>query len=554
MEEHRFEPITEAQWRAAKLDFANYGALLSSLGAPPRTLGLKLTEPALDEITLKALGGDPEVAGRARGGAGLKLLWEVCQTPDFRKTTFEEHLRIVKAVFERLSTQPNRIPDDWMAEHFAAVDHTEGEIDVLSQRLASVRTLAYIANRPDWLRNPAEWQAKSRALEDRLSDRLHEKLMARFIDRRTSVLMRSLGEREEVLAGVAEDGAVTVEGQYVGRLIGVNFEVAAASSALEDRALRNAAVRAVGPQMAKRLGELAASPDEAFEFDGGGFVNWRGAPAGRIAGGTPFAPLVKLHGELGPGTARERAERRLEAFLAAEAGRRLAPLKSLDAAMADGRLRGLARGIAYRLREAGGTLDRRLVAEQVRQLSPGERRMLKSLGVRFAAFSVHLPGVLTPEAQALALAYLRDGWSPAGARPVRLAEPSPGPASLGVRGLVAAGSLAVPVALLEQLDGHLRAQPPTGGASVLTAEALDELGWDDATARTILKSLGFTSARRSSPGEPSLWRRRREAPPTPAVVRANPASPFAALAELKSQPARRRRRASRRRPSAASSA
>ena len=548
VEEHRFEPVTEAQWRTARLDFANLKSLIHSLAEPPKTLGLKLAEPALDEITLKALADDPDVGGSARATPQLKLLWEVCQTPDFRKTTMEEHLRIVREVFQRLSSRPNRIPEDWMAEQFSAVDRADGEIDVLSQRLAGVRTLAYFANRPDWLRDPPHWQGKARALEDRLSDSLHEKLMARFIDRRTSVLMRSLGEREEVLAGVADDGAVTVEGQYVGLLTGVNFEPAAGSSALEDRALRNAAVRAVGPQLAKRLGALAGAQDDAFEFDGLGAVRWQGAPAGRIAGGTLFAPMVKLYGDLGPLAVRERAERRLEAWLASEAGRRLGPLKALDQAMADGQLKGLARGIAFRLREAGGTLDRREVAEQVRALSPRERRVLKSLGVRFAAFSVHLPGVLTPGAMSLALAYRRDGWTPAQGGPVRLPEPSPQLAALGVRGLIAAGPFAVPVEELERLDTHLRAQPPIAGASVLTPEAIADLGWNEAAARAILMGLGYTSARKAAPGEPSLWRMRREKPEEKTPVKTNPTSPFAALAGLK-PPVRKPRRPRRRRAS-----
>jgi ATP-dependent RNA helicase SUPV3L1/SUV3 len=542
VEEHRFEPVLEAQWRTARLDFASLDRLIQSLAAPPKTPGLKLTEPALDEITLKALAGEPDIASLARAAPQLGLLWEVCQTPDFRKTTMEEHLRLTREVFERLIARPNRIAEDWMSEQFAAVDRTEGEIDVLSQRLAGVRTLAYFANRPDWLRDPAHWQAKTRALEDRLSDSLHEKLMARFIDRRTSVLLRSLGEREEVLAGVADDGAVTVEGQYVGRLVGVNFEPAAGSSALEDRALRNAAIRAVGPELAKRLGALAAAPDDGFTVEGSGSVRWRAAPAGRITGGTVFAPVVKLYGDLGPTAGRERAQRRLEAFLAAEAGRRLAPLKALDQAMADGRLKGLARGVAFRLREAGGALDRRAVAEAVRALSPKERRSLKAMGVRFAAFSVHLPGVLTPEALALALAYRRDDWAPPLDRPARLPDPLPGPGALGVRGLIAAGPFAVPVALLEQLDSHLRAAPPIAGASVLTPEALADLGWDESTAHAILKGLGFTSARKTGPGQPSLWRMRRdkqkgELVPAPS----NPTSPFAALAGLTAPPARRRR-------------
>ncbi len=547
VEAHRFEPVVEAQWRTARLDFANLPSLIRSLAAPPRTQGLQLTEPALDEITLKALADEAEIAARGRTGEGLRLLWEVCQTPDFRKTTMEEHLRLVREVFGHLSVRTGarssgRLSNEWMAEQFSLVDHAEGEIDVLSQRLAGVRTLAYLANRSDWLREPATWQAMTRALEDRLSDTLHQKLMARFIDRRTSVLMRSLGDRAEILAGVADDGAVTVEGQFVGRLTGVQFEQALATSALEDKALRTAAIRAVGPQLAKRLGALAAAPDEAFTLHDGGAIGWQGAPAGRIVGGTPFAPLVKLYGELGPQAARERAERRLEAWLAREAGRRLAPLKALDEAMARGALTGLARGVAYRLREANGVLDRRAVTEQVKALSPRERRMLKAVGVRFAAFSVHIPALLSEDARWFALAFERGGRSLPPDRPSPLPDPPPSPATLGRLGLIAVGAFAVPVEHLERLDAHLRAEPPVAGASTLRPHALTELGWEATMAGAILKGLGFVSARKTALGEPTLWRMRRGAATTPdGAASANPSSPFAALAGLKAQPPHRGR-------------
>ena len=204
--------------------------------------------------------------------------------------------------------------------------------------------------------------------------------MQRFIDRRTSALMRGLRVRGDILAGVAADGAVTVEGHYVGRLQGALFEPAQASSTLEDKALRAAAQRVVAPEVARRLGQLAADADSAFALQPDGLVLWRGEGTGQISGGTPFAARVRLFGELGPEPARERAVRRLEAFVATEAGRSLGALRRLETALSDGRLKGLARGVAYRLLEAGGVIDRRAAQADVKALSQAERRAPSRLG------------------------------------------------------------------------------------------------------------------------------------------------------------------------------
>ncbi len=554
VEEHLVEPIDQINWRSARLDFQTLPGLVRSLAAPPVSTGLKLADQALDETSLRLLAADPEVVGRARGGGNLHTLWDICQTPDFRKTTMDEHLRLVREVFFHLTEKRRRLPEDWIAGQFAPLDRTDGEIDVLAQRLAGVRTLAYAANRSDWLVDAQGWREKTHALEDRLSDTLHLKLMQRFIDRRTSVLMRSLSTSEDILAGVSHDGAVTVEGQAVGRLTGVQFEPERGSTALETKALRAAAVRAVGPEIARRLGRLAADANDAFAFDAGGHIRWEGAEAGRIAGGSPFRPRVELFGELGPAAARERARMRLEAFVAAEAHRRLAPLAALDGAMRAGELKGLARGLAFRLIEAGGVLDRRCVAAELQSLSQNERRTLRILGVRFAAFSLHLPAVLTDEGREMAIAFAGLGhharWTPPPNRLVRLPHPVPPERILAAHGLVAAGAYAVPVALLERLDAAMRSGPDAAGALVLTPEALAGLDLEESAARAVLKGLGLTTVRRTEPGQPSYWRRRKETvreAQTPSPNPANPTSPFAALAGLTAPPARVARRRPRKR-------
>jgi len=552
VEEHRFEAVAGAEWRNSRLEFSSLATLLRSLDKTPDREGLKLSAPALDEITLRQLTGDPAVTDRARGRAAIERLWDVCQTPDFRKVALEEHLRLTKDFFLHLTTGRQRIPEDWIAQQYKGLDRTEGEIDTLAARLSSVRTLAYVANRPDWLAEPAYWQGKTRGLEDRLSDTLHEKLMARFVDRRTSALMRGLRVREDMLAGVGSDGVVTVEGHYVGKLTGVQFEAAQGSSVLEEKALRAAATHAVTPEIARRLGALAAEPDGAFALTPDGMVLWHGEAAGVLAGGQPFSPRVRLLGELGHDAARQRATQRLEAFVAAEASRRLAGLRRLETAVAEGTVKGLARGLAYRLIEAGGVLDRAAVRAEAKELSQVERRTLRGLGVRLGAFSIFMPGLFKPQARALVQALASreaSGWRPPVDSPSPLPAEIPSPRTLAAFGLRAVRSLAVPVEQLERLDELLRAGVKQSGGVILAEQALDELGWAPAQAAEILRGLGFAPVGKPKPDEPIAWRRRvlHEAKAETRKPVA-PHSPFAALAALKDQPApirrpRRRRKA-----------
>ena len=543
VEEHRFEPVTGAQWRNSRLDFASLASLLKSLARTPDRQGLELSAEALDETTLRHLVQDPQVAGRARGRAAVEVLWDCCQTPDFRKLALDEHMGLAKDFFLHLTTGRQRIPEDWIARQYAGLDRTDGEIDTLAARLSSVRTLAYVANRPDWLADPGTWQARMRGLEDRLSDTLHEKLMARFVDRRTSALIRGLRVRQDMLAGVAADGAVTVEGHFVGRLSGVRFEAAKGASVLEEKALRAAATHAVGPEIARRLGRLAAEPDAAFALTPDGVVLWHGEAAGALSGGEPFRPRVRLLGDLGPEAARQRAGQRLEAFVASEATRRLAGLRKLETAVAEGRIKGLARGLAFRLIEAGGVLDRAQARTETRSLSPVERRALRGLGVRLGAFSIFMPSLLRPDARALTQALAGrevPGWRPALAAVSRLPAHTPSPRALAAFGLRAVRGLAVPLEQLERLDELLRAGVRQGGGVVFSDAARDELGWREDEARHILMGLGFASIRR--PGEPVAWRRRSErdfaVEHKPITA---PHSPFAALAALQGAPAPTRR-------------
>ena len=524
VEGHVFPAVAEAQWRNARLDFSSLKDLMASLIAPPPAPGLRLSEESQDETTLRQLSGDELVIRRCRDRSNLMRLWEICQTPDFRKTSQDEHTRLVGAMFEHLTQGNRRLPEDWAHGQFASLDRTDGDIDMLSARLAKVRTLAYVANRGDWLADPLAWQGRARALEDRLSDTLHEQLMQRFVDRRTSALLKSLSQGGgPVLGGIGADGAVTVEGHFVGKLVGVHFEPTRGATALENKALHGAVERAVAPEIARRLRELEGDRDEAFALLPSGELTWRGDSVGELSGGGPFNPRVRLFCEFGVANARERAARRMEAFVVGLARRALAPLEQLKAASADGRLTGIARGIAYQLVENFGVLERGEAETHIRALWRNERKLLTALGVRFGAFSVYVPPLFAVETRAVRerLAEIASpDWRPADAGPTQLSKPAPPIEALALRGLRAVAGLAVSVEALERIDSFARAAPENGFA--LSPEWLAELGWRRDQAERILRALGFIFTRGEDPEGAGRWRRRRHL--------AEPAAPESASA------------------------
>ncbi len=516
VEGHAFAPVAAAEWRNAALDFSSLTALTHSLVAPAPSPGLRLCDEAQDETTLRQLAGDELVQRRCRDRANLMRLWEVCQTPDFRKATQDEHTRLVGGMFEHLTQGRRRLPEEWMQGQFSSLDRTDGDIDALSARLARVRTLAYVAHRADWVVDPEAWRGRARELEDRLSDTLHQQLMRRFIDRRTSALIRSLEERPgPILGGVGADGIVRVEGHLVGKLTGLYFEAERGATELENRALRGAVDRAVAPEIARRLNELAADGDEAFSLGGDGRIFWRGHATGEIAGGSPFAAKTEILGDLGELHARERARRRMAAFVAAEARRLLFPLARLDEALAEGPLGGAGRGIAYQLVEQFGALDRKAAIEQLRALQPGDRSRLKALGVVFGAFTLYLPALYRPEARAFSEVFAglaAPNWTPSldGATP--LPHPPPPPEALSLRGLRAVGGLAASVLALERLALFARDAETDGPGLTLRPVVLETLGWTLGDAERILRGLGFARLGKSDAETPSLWRRRQAQP------------------------------------------
>lgn len=224
VENHHFDPLTQICWRNSDLDFSSVDLLLDSLQQPPPGPGLVRGNDASDFETIAALSREPDIRRMAVGRGRVRLLWDACQIPDFRKLADETHTRMCARVFGHV-VNDSFLPTDWLAGQIGALARADGDIDTLMQRLSGVRVWTYIAARADWVKDSAHWQARAREVEDLLSDALHERLTSRFVDRRAAHLMRRLeaGDGEELLSAITRRGEVVVEGHSVGDVRGFTF-------------------------------------------------------------------------------------------------------------------------------------------------------------------------------------------------------------------------------------------------------------------------------------------------------------------------------------------
>jgi ATP-dependent RNA helicase SUPV3L1/SUV3 len=544
VETHRYDPVRVLQWRNANLDFRSLAALNDSLDAPPPERGLTRARPASDAVALKFLSADDEVKAIATGKGSIARLWEVCQLPDFRKLSTDEHVKLVKNIFLFLGGEGHVIPDDWLARQIARADVTEGDVATLSGRLAQIRTYTYAAHRQDWTGDGAHWQGITRAVEDRLSDALHERLTQRFIDRRTSVLMKHLRDDEFTSLALDEAGGVSIGGEAIGKLEGFRFVPDPRAVGIHGRTLRAAALKGLESEIAARSSALARAEDAAITLSEHGKLWWDGAIVARLtAGSSPLAPTLQILADAHVKTGALQA--RLQAWLAARITARLGPLLALrDAADArtgsQSALPGEARGIAHSLAENFAALDRGALPLP-EKLGP-QIRALRPFGVWFGRRTVYLPKLLRPDAAAL-LTLLWGVWTKKEAPP---APPAPGLTSFGVdggnetaslraAGFAVMGGRAIRFDMLERLEDELEQALSSGtDAETVLTKLVSLLGSSKEEARDVLAALGWRSIEVA--GAKPVWRRAKEKPrrlDRPRKPEPPPDSPFAGLAALR---------------------
>ncbi|MGL4964840.1 MAG: helicase-related protein [Inquilinus sp.] len=534
---HRFDPLQMVMWRNAELDFRSPLGLLRSLERRPTRPELRRAAEADDQLSLSLLMRDAELVDRARNPAAVRLLWEVCQIPDFRKVLSDAHLRMQAQIFRQLTTgMAGRLDTDWVAEQVEKLDRTEGDIDALVARIAHVRTWTYIAHRGSWIADSGHWQETTRAVEDRLSDALHERLTQRFVDRRTALLVRSMKAGGELLAAVNAKGEVLVEGEHVGSIEGFAFYPDATIEDDDLKAIRSAARRALKDEVAGRVGKLEAAPDEDLALAADGVISWRGTGIGRIAAGpSPLAPVARVRDtDLLDGAGRDRVAARLTRFLADHVAQELRPLLRLREAA----LTGAARGIAFQLVEGLGLQPRRALDGLIHALTAADRKQLSGLGMRFGPSHVYLAPMLKPRPTGLrvllgAVAAGRPlpAALPAPARISVLAEAGQDAAALDLAGFVPCGPRRIRLDRIDALRDAAESRRRQGGLTADPALA-PIVGCTVAEIPAILQAAGYRSTQ-DDEGRVTYVPVRAKRPQAPRPAAASADSPFAKLALLR---------------------
>jgi len=493
--EHRFAPLRKLNWRNAALEFGSVDRLIHALELSPDDEYLVRAREADDLSALKTLAQVPEITARASDGPSIRLLWDVCRIPDFRGISHAEHAGLLEVIFRHLH-QDGVIPDDFMARQIKRIDRTDGDIDTLSKRLAYIRTWTYVAQRRGWVDDESHWRGETRAVEDRVSDALHERLTQRFVDRRTSVLLRRLKQKEALLAEVNDKGEVTVEGEYVGRLEGFRFSPDKAAAGAEAKTVKSAALQALAPQFHLRADRFYNAPDTEIDFTDQGGLMWGEHAVGKlVAGADPLKPQVEVFVDdiAGPEVA-QKVQRRLQHFIDRKIAALFEPLLTLQK---DEALTGLAKGFAFRMVEALGILPRAGVAQEVKALDQDARGALRKHGIRFGQFTIFMPLLLKPAPTRLRLLL----WSLAQGLDDFPEAPPPGlvtvPAAKDTPdgydtmcGYRAAGERSIRIDMLERLADLLRAQDSRGGFEA-TPDMLSITGMTLEQFADLMQGLGY---------------------------------------------------------------
>jgi len=400
LENHKFEEIKMLFWRNSNLNFNNSLSLIKSLEEKPNRDWLRKIHECGDEKILKYFLKDMRGHNIKNEQKALELLWECCQIPDFVKKTYGNHLEVVSKVFSFLNGKDGRITNDYMRLQLIKLDKLEGNVDSLSNRIANVRTWSYVSNKINWVESQNYWIEKTKLLEDRLSDRLHEELTRTFIDKRASVLARGLKQDMEFKTQIMEDNKVIIDEQFIGDLKGLRFEMDLKAGALETdiKSLKKAARQTVGPELQKRIQSIVDTG--LIEIKDDFKIYWKNFPIAKLIPGKDYLSpdIFLIVDDILENNDKQKLLEFIDEWIKEKISlvlKSLIDLKDLKDSNSS------IKALAYQLYEANGVIKREEVAEYLKKLGQNERKILRDLGVKFGRYHVFLFRLLKPEAVSL---------------------------------------------------------------------------------------------------------------------------------------------------------
>ncbi len=406
IESHDFPRLDWLYWREAKPRFDNIATLIADLEAKPDCKGLIAAPRAIDLSVLKRLAEMPEVTDLVRGPRGVARLWEAASLPDFRQMGEEHHARFVASLWPNLAQGEGFLPFPFVANEMARLDTIQGDIDTLSQRIAAVRTWTYIAHRADWLAEPYVMAERARALEEKLSDALHQALRQRFVDKRTSMLLRKGSQDIGALpVEISLDNRVFVDGDDIGRLDGFTFRVDAATKAGDRKLLLAAAERHLAGHLRQKARDVGMSDDSEFTLgpdkDGKPAIFWKGELLGRLIKGRSlmqplFAPAKAVAGL--EGDVLREVTTRAQTWVDGQLGKAMGGIVGLQTLAQEPGIDGNVRALAVQLADAGGIAGRQYLADAIAALPKEARGAARKGGIVFGALDIYHHAALKPAA------------------------------------------------------------------------------------------------------------------------------------------------------------
>ncbi len=400
IENHKFEEIQTLFWRNSDLNFESPLSLIKSLDKKPDKDWLRKTYECEDEKALKFFIKDKNFENIVLAREKLNLLWECCQIPDFVKKTFGNHYEVIGNVFKSLNSKKGKINDDFMRLQLMKLDKMDGNVDSLSNRIANVRTWSYVANKNNWVENQKYWIEKTKLLEDKLSDRLHDELTKTFIDKRASVLARGLKQDMDFETKILDDNKVMIDDQFIGRINGLKLELDLRKGALETdiKSLKKAARQTVGPELEKRI-EIIIDTG-LIELKSDFKIYWNNNAIARLRSGKDYLqPSFEL---IVDDILEQNQKKKLTIFINRWLKNKIDTiLKSLTDLKDIKQDNASIKALAYQLYEGNGVLKREQVSEFLKNLGQEERKILRDIGVKFGRYHIFLHRLIKPEAVAL---------------------------------------------------------------------------------------------------------------------------------------------------------